>query len=82
VTVIQIDDDLFQVDVDDRDGDRVTCTATQPFSGTVKDFGNGQFRYTPNKRAADGFVDHFAITADDGHGGVATKTVAVPAMRR
>ena len=82
VTVIQIDDDLFQVDVDDRDGDRVTCTATQPFSGTVKDFGNGQFRYTPNKRAADGFVDHFAITADDGHGGVVTKTVAVPAMRR
>jgi DNA-binding beta-propeller fold protein YncE len=41
VTVIQIDNDLFQLDVDDRDGDRVTCTATQPFSGTVADLGNG-----------------------------------------
>jgi len=82
VTVKQTDDDLFQVDVDDRDGDRVTCTATQPFSGTVKDLGNGLFRYTPNTRAADGFVDHFAICADDGHGGVVTTTVAVTAMRR
>ena len=31
-----------------------------------------------NGRAERGFVDHFAITADDGHGGVVTKTVSVP----
>jgi hypothetical protein len=49
VTVIQIDNDLFQVDVDDRDGDRVTCTATQPFSGTVADLGKWP------RHVADGF---------------------------
>ena len=31
----------------------------------------------PNGRAEQGFVDHFAIIADDGHGGVVTKTVAL-----
>jgi hypothetical protein len=51
VTVIQIDDDLFQVDIDDRDGDRVTLE--------MANFG------TPPTK-----------------GGVVTKTVAVPAMRR
>jgi hypothetical protein len=63
--------------VSDPDDDNVTCTATQPFSGTVTDVGDGRFRYQPNGRAERGFVDHFAITADDGHGGVVTKTVAV-----
>jgi hypothetical protein len=33
--------------------------------------------YTPNARTTEGFVDHFAITADDGHRGVVTKTVAL-----
>lgn len=68
---------VFKVRADDPDDDRVTFTATQPFCGTVSDLGDGQFEYTPNARAVGGFVDHFAITADDGHGGVVTKTVAL-----
>jgi hypothetical protein len=43
----------------------------------VSDLGGGLFRYTANGRAAEGFVDHFAIIADDGHGGVVTKTVTL-----
>lgn len=80
ITRIDGDDDtvVFETTISDPDGDDVTCTATQPFSGSVTDLGGGRFRYTPNGRAAQGFVDHFAITADDGHGGVVTKTVAVP----
>ena len=81
LTITRIDGDdetvVFEPTISDPDGDDVTCTATQPFSGSVTDLGGGRFRYTPNGRAAQGFVDHFAITADDGHGGVVTKTVAV-----
>jgi hypothetical protein len=43
----------------------------------VSDLGNGLFQYTPNAQAVGGFIDRFAITADDGHGGVVTKTVAL-----
>ena len=81
LTVTQLDPGdgsvVFGTTVSDPDDDKVTCTATQPFSGTVTDVGDGRFRYQPNGRAERGFVDHFAITADDGHGGVVTKTVAV-----
>jgi len=68
---------LIQVTADDPDNDTVTYSATQPFCGTVTDLGNGLFQYTPNALAVGGFVDRFAITADDGHGGVVTKTVAL-----
>jgi hypothetical protein len=77
LTVTEVDYRLYQVSVDDPDGDTVTIAATQPFCGTVSDLGDGLFRYTPNERAVGGFVDHFAITADDGHGGVATQTVGL-----
>ena len=66
-----------RVSTDDPDNDPVTYTATQPFCGTVSELGDGLFEYTPNARAVFGFVDHFAVTADDGHGGVVTKTVAL-----
>jgi hypothetical protein len=68
---------MFQVSADDPDGDDVTITATQPFCGTVRDLGGGLFQYTLNARADEGFVDRFAVTADDGHGGVVTKMVAL-----
>ena len=45
--------------------------------GAVSDLGGGLFQYSPNARATEGFVDHFAVIADDGHGGVVTKTVAL-----
>jgi YVTN family beta-propeller protein len=77
LTITEVDYRLYQVSVDDADGDTVTVSATQPFCGTVSDLGNGLFQYTPNARAVGGFVDHFAITADDGHGGVVTETVAL-----
>jgi hypothetical protein len=41
----------------------------------VSDLGGGVFQYTPSPHAAEGYVDHFAVTADDGHGGVVTRTV-------
>jgi len=68
---------LIQVTAVDPDNDTVTYTATQPFCGTVSDLGNGLFQYTPNALAVGGYIDRFAITADDGHGGVVTKTVAL-----
>jgi YVTN family beta-propeller protein len=77
LTITEVDSHVFHVSADDPDHDKVTVTATQPFCGTVSDLGSGLFEYTPNARAAEGFVDHFAITADDGHGGVVTKTVAL-----
>jgi hypothetical protein len=77
LTITELETHLFQVSADDPDNDEVTVTATQPFSGTIKVLGGGLFQYTPNARATEGFVDHFAITADDGHGGVVTKTVAL-----
>jgi hypothetical protein len=43
----------------------------------VSELGDGLLRYTPNARAVAGFVDRLAVTADDGHGGVATKVVAL-----
>jgi YVTN family beta-propeller protein/VCBS repeat-containing protein len=76
LTVAEVGPHTFAASFVDPDNDIVTCTATQPFSGTVSDLGAGRFQYTPNNRAAEGFIDHFAITADDGHGGVVTKTVA------
>jgi len=77
VCITEVDYRLYQVTADDPDGDTVTYTVTQPFCGTVSDVGDGLFRYTPNARAVGGFVDHFAVTADDGHGGVVTKTVGL-----
>jgi len=77
LTITELETHLLQVSADDPDNDEVTVTATQPFSGTIKVLGGGLFQYTPNARATEGFVDHFAITADDGHGGVVTKTVAL-----
>jgi YVTN family beta-propeller protein len=77
LTITEVGDHVFHVSAIDPDNDAVTCTATQPFGGTVSDLGDGLFQYTPNARAVGGFVDHFAITADDGHGGVVTKTVAL-----
>jgi YVTN family beta-propeller protein len=76
LAISQTDDYVYQATVVDPDNDTVTYTATQPFSGTVTDLGRGRFQYTPNSRADEGFVDHFAITADDGHGGIVTKTVS------
>jgi YVTN family beta-propeller protein len=67
---------LFQATSSDPDDDTISYTIAQPFSGTVTDLGDGCFQYVPNTRAADGFVDHFAVTAIDGHGGITTKTVA------
>jgi DNA-binding beta-propeller fold protein YncE len=77
VTVTEVGNHVFRVKAEDPDDDQVTCTVTQPFCGTVNDLGDGLFQYTPNATAAEGFVDHFAITADDGHGGVVTRTVAL-----
>jgi YVTN family beta-propeller protein/VCBS repeat-containing protein len=77
LTITEVGYHVFHVSASDPDNDHVTCTATQPFCGTVSDLGDGLFEYTPNARAVGGFVDHFAITADDGHGGVVTKTVAL-----
>jgi YVTN family beta-propeller protein len=77
LTITKVGADAFQVSADDPDDDIVTYTATQPFCGTVSDLGGGLFQYTANSRAAEGFVDQFAITANDGHGGVVTKTVAL-----
>jgi YVTN family beta-propeller protein len=77
LTITEVGHHVFHVSADDPDRDPVICTATQPFCGTVSDLGNGLFQYTRNARAVGGFVDHFAITADDGHGGVVTKTVAL-----
>lgn len=77
LTITEVGAGVIQVSADDPDGDEVTFTATQPFCGTVSDLGRGLFKYTPNARATVGFVDHFAVTADDGHGGVVTKTVAL-----
>lgn len=77
LTVSEVGHRLFHVSADDPDNDPVTCTATQPFCGTVRDLGDGLFQYTPNARAVGGFVDHFMITADDGHGGVVTRPVAL-----
>ena len=77
LTITKVGSDVFQVRVHDSDHDQVTYTATQPFCGTMSDLGGGLFQYTPNAWAAEGFVDHFAIIADDGHGGVVTKTIAL-----
>jgi YVTN family beta-propeller protein len=77
LTITEVDSHVFQVGAEDPDGDDVTMSASQPFCGTVSALGNGIFRYTPNARAVEGFVDRFAITADDGHGGVVTKMVAL-----
>ncbi|WP_142392552.1 Ig-like domain-containing protein [Mycobacterium sp. 3519A] len=77
LTVTEVDHRLYRVSVDDPDGDSVTIAAAQPFCGTISDLGDGLFQYTPNERAIAGFVDHFAITADDGHGGVVTRTVGL-----
>jgi hypothetical protein len=76
LTITRADSGVFQVSADDPDGDEVTFTATQPFCGTVSDLGGGLFQYTPATWTTGGFVDHFAITADDGHGGVVTRTVS------
>jgi YVTN family beta-propeller protein len=77
LTITEVDSHVFQVSAHDPDDDDVTITATQPFCGTVSALGGGFFRYTPNARAGEGFVDRFAVTADDGHGGVVTKMVAL-----
>ena len=77
LTITEVGSRVFQVVADDADGDDVSLTAIQPFCGTVSDLGDGLFKYTPNARATEGFIDHFAITADDGHGGVVTKTVGL-----
>jgi hypothetical protein len=77
LTITEVGSDVFLVSADDPDGDEVSVTATQPFCGTVSDLGGGLFKYTPNAWATEGFVDHFAVTADDGHGGIVTKTVAL-----
>ncbi len=77
LTITKVGSDVFQVVADDPDGDEISVTANQPFCGTVSDVGDRLFKYTPNARATEGFIDHFAITADDGHGGVVTKTVAL-----
>ena len=51
LTVTQLDPGdgsvVFGTMVSDPDDDKVTCTATQPFSGTVTDVGDGRFRYQP-----------------------------------
>ncbi len=75
LTITEVEPHVFHVSADDPDGDVVTYMATQPFCGTVRDLGVGLFEYIPNATAAKGFVDHFAVIADDGHGGVVTKTV-------
>jgi hypothetical protein len=75
LTITEVEARTFQVSADDPDNDVVTFTATQPFCGTVSDLGGGVFQYTPSPHAAEGYVDHFAVTADDGHGGVVTRTV-------
>jgi YVTN family beta-propeller protein len=77
VTITDAGNHLIQVTAVDPDNDTVTFTATQPFCGTVTDLGDGLFQYTPNALAVGGFIDRFAVTADDGHGGVVTKTVAL-----
>jgi YVTN family beta-propeller protein/VCBS repeat-containing protein len=77
LTITEVCAHVFHVSADDPDNDDVTLMATQPFCGSVCDLGGDLFQYTPNARATEGFVDHFAITADDGHGGVVTKTVAL-----
>jgi YVTN family beta-propeller protein len=77
LTITEVGYRVFRVSADDPDNDRVTLTASQPFCGSVSDLGDGLFEYTPNARAVGGFVDHFAVTADDGHGGVVSKTVAL-----
>jgi YVTN family beta-propeller protein len=77
VTVTEVGLHVFHVKAEDPDDDQVSWSVTQPFCGTVNDLGDGLIHYTPNARATEGFVDHFAITADDGHGGVVTKTVAL-----
>jgi YVTN family beta-propeller protein len=77
VTITEVGYHLIQVNALDPDNDTVTYTATQPFCGTVSDLGDGLFQYTPKADVVGGFVDRFAITADDGHGGVVTKTVAL-----
>jgi YVTN family beta-propeller protein len=78
VTITEAGYRLIKVSALDPDNDTVTYTATQPFCGTVSDLGNGLFQYTPNALAVGGFIDRFAVTVDDGHGGVVTKTVALP----
>jgi YVTN family beta-propeller protein len=77
VTVSEVGYHLIQVTAVDPDNDTVTYSATQPFCGTVSDLGNGLFQYTPNGQAVAGFTDRFAVTVDDGHGGVVTKAVAL-----
>jgi YVTN family beta-propeller protein len=77
VTLTEVGYHLIQMTAVDPDDDTVTYTTTQPFCGTVSDLGNGLFQYTPNAWAVGGFIDRFAITVDDGHGGVVTKTVAL-----
>jgi DNA-binding beta-propeller fold protein YncE len=77
VTITEAGYRLIQVTAVDPDNDTVTYTATQPFCGTVNHLGDGLFQYTPNALAVGGFIDRFAITVDDGHGGVVTKTVAL-----
>jgi YVTN family beta-propeller protein len=77
VTVTEVALHVFHVRAEDPDNDQVSWTVTQPFCGTVNDLGDGLFNYTPNARATEGFVDHFAVTANDGHGAVVTKTVAL-----
>ena len=77
LTVTEVGSRVFRVSAEDPDNDPVICAATQPFCGTVTDLGDGLLRYTPNERTVEGFVDHFAVTADDGHGGIVTKTVAL-----
>jgi YVTN family beta-propeller protein len=77
LTITEVAHRLFHVTAVDADSDTVIYTATQPFCGTVTDRGGGLFQYTANTLAGRGFIDHFAITADDGHGGVVTKTVGL-----
>ena len=68
LTITEVDYRVYRVTAEDPDGNIVTISATQPFCGKVSDLGDGLFQYTPNARAASGFVDHFAVTADDHQG--------------
>lgn len=74
----------YRVNVEDSDGDVTTISVTDPEHGTLTDLGSGVYSYTPDlgyyASQPSGSTDMFSITANDGLGGVTTRTVTVPVV--
>ncbi|MDT5018163.1 MAG: large repetitive protein, partial [Mycobacterium sp.] len=73
----------YRVYTDDPDGDNVTVTSiTNPEHGSLTSIGNDVYGYAPDfgyyGSQPAGSTDHFAVTVDDGRGGIVTQQISIP----